>query len=76
MFLFQTCQWCSNCLESKCIKFGLTCPDNDNCNPDETSTKFRVEHCPDFTCRAGTCERCNKLGKCAWGRPFITELGK
>lgn len=69
-----TCQWCSNCLESKCIKFGLTCPDNDNCNPDETSTKFRVEHCPDFTCRAGTCERCNKLGKCAWGRPFMTEL--
>ncbi|CAL4062050.1 unnamed protein product, partial [Meganyctiphanes norvegica] len=73
----QPCQWCYNCPKGKCIPKDGNCTNENSCekwkNNSSIEDLFVTEagECPERSCVASDCSKCEHAGNCIWTRQVL-----
>ncbi|XP_073988408.1 multiple EGF like domains 8 isoform X2 [Rhodnius prolixus] len=62
----QVCKWCGG--QAKCVSVSKECSKDPKCGSKEI---YSVQYCPELSCPASDCEKCNSLGNCTWTRQVM-----
>ncbi|XP_072048547.1 multiple epidermal growth factor-like domains protein 8 [Amphiura filiformis] len=67
----QTCKWCSNCPEGKCIAGDADCQTEHDCQMDSQREIVSAGQCAELACEASDCEKCTASEDCIWTKQFM-----